>query len=150
MVTSASCGPEACSQPQGSNSEQKTNTPAPRPPHRSRSCFFKVEVCMRVHPSPSAHSFLSPAYNWKSSSLFLRIISSITSLGIISKPSSPNADSATPSFVALCCHCTAQNPWLFLFTHLPLPVDCMFLKVRDAVLFMFMFRVPSRVTTFYI
>lgn len=143
MVTGASCGPEACSQPQGSNSEQKTKPPC------SRSCFFKVEVCMWVHPSPSAHSFLSPAYNWKSSSLFLRIISSITSLGIISKPSSPNADSATPSFVALCCHCTAQNPWLFLFTHLPLPVDCMFLKVRDAVLFMFMFRVPSRVTTFY-
>ena len=144
MVTGASCGPEACSQPQGSNSEQKTKTPL------SRSCFFKVEVCMWVHPSPSAHSFLSPAYNWKSSSLFLRIISSITSLGIISKPSSPNADLATPSFVVLCCHCTAQNPWWFLFTHLPLPVDCVFLKVRETVLFMFMFRVPSRVTTFYI
>ena len=123
---------------------KKPNPPSPG------AAFSKLRsVCGSTHP-PSAHSFLSPAYNWKSSSLFLRIISSITSLGIISKPSSPSADSATPSFVVLCCHCTAQNPWWFLFTHLPLPVDCVFLKVRETVLFMFMFRVPSRVTTFYI
>ena len=63
----------------------------------------------------------------------------MTSLEVICKPSSPNADVAPRSSGALCCQCIAQNPWLVLFTHLSLPVDHVFLKVRDMVFFMFIF-----------
>lgn len=62
----------------------------------------------------------------------------------------PKCKLGPPSVVDLCCHCTSQDPWLLLFINLSVPVDCMFLKVRVRVLFMFIFPVLSRVTMLYI
>lgn len=47
--------------------------------------------------------------NQKSSRLFLKLSASISSLGILSKPSPQNADVATPAFVALCLDLSAPS-----------------------------------------
>lgn len=85
--------------------------------------------------------------NEESSSFFLRLSSSISSLGILSKPSSQNA---TPSFVALCVHWTSQHPRLLLFASLSVQGVCVLLKARDRVLLKFTFPGPAEWLCFYI
>lgn len=111
----------------------------------SSSLGLRVEFCVGSTHHLPMNVLPLLTENEKSSSFFVRLSPSISSLGILSKPSSQNA---TPSFVALCVHWTSQHPRLLLFASLSVQGVCVLLKARDTVLLKFTFPVPSRVAMF--